>query len=340
MKTPADAGFRMPFEGAPHRRSWMAWPCRPQIWHGGFDRAKAAYGRVAATIAGFEPLTMVANEADVNEAQAICGPGVTVMAMELSDSWMRDIGPSFLVDASGTVAGAAWRFNAWGDKYPDHAPDAQISRRVLAALGLRCFEAPFVLEGGSIHVDGDGTLLTSEQCLLNPNRNPALSRSEIEENLRRWLGVRAIVWLGQGLENDDTDGHVDNLACFAAPGLVLASVCRDRGDANFAPLAHNRRRLTAARDAHGRALEVVELPIPAPQATEAGRLALNYVNFYLANGAVVAPAFDDPMDAAAAETLRRVFPDRRVVQLPAIDILAGGGGIHCITQQQPAGRTA
>jgi agmatine deiminase len=202
---------------------------------------------------------------------------------------------------------------------------------------MRAFEAPFVLEGGSIHVDGAGTLLTSEQCLLNRNRNPGLDRKDIEANLRVWLGVREIVWLGQGLENDGTDGHVDNLACFVRPGLVLASVAPDPADPNHAPLADNLDRLRCARDARGRALEIIELPIPAPRVTDAGRLAANYVNFYLANGAVIAPAFDDPMDRIAAERLALAFPDRRIQQIPALAILEGGGGIHCITQQQPAG---
>ncbi|HLY55155.1 MAG TPA: agmatine deiminase family protein [Stellaceae bacterium] len=337
MTTPRDAGFRMPFEGDRHARTWMQWPSRPPLWSGSIDRAKAAYAAVANSIARFEPVTMLANEADLKEVRGACGAAVTPMAVPLDDSWARDSGPTFLVDGQGAVAGADWVFNAWGDKYPDHTHDAEVATHVLAGLGIRRFEAPFVLEGGSIHVDGEGTLLTSEQCLLNPNRNPSLNRAEIEANLCAWLGVRTVVWLGQGLENDDTDGHVDNLACFARPGVVLASVCHDPADANHAPLADNLRRLKSARDAQGRPFEVIELPIPAPRENEGGRLALNYVNFYLANGAVIAPAFDDPMDRVAAETLARVFPDRMIVQVPALDILAGGGGIHCITQQQPAG---
>jgi agmatine deiminase len=336
MTTPAAAGFRMPFEGVRHERSWMAWPCREAIWNGRMDAAKRAYAAVARAIAGCERIVMLANQADLAEARETCGPAVEIRAMPLDDSWMRDIGPTFVVDAAGTVAGNAWSFNCWGEKMPPWDKDAEVSRRVLDALGLRRFDAPFVLEGGSIHVDGEGTLLTSEQCLLNPNRNPSLTRAGIEENLRQYLGVRTIVWLGEGLENDGTDGHVDNLACFAAPGTVLAATCADPADANHAPLADNLRRLKSARDARGRAFEVIELPIPAARGSAAGRLALNYVNFYLANGAVIAPSFDDPMDSVAAERLARAFPDRRIVQVPALAILEGGGGIHCITQQQPA----
>ncbi len=338
MTTPADCGFHMPFEGAPHARTWMAWPSRSELWNGRDAEAKAAYAAVAGTIARFEPLVMLANDRDVAEAGALCGEGVEIRAMPLDDSWMRDFGPTFLVDEAGDVAGADWRFNAWGEKFPDHAEDALVASRVLESERCRRFAADFVLEGGSIHVDGAGTLLTSEQCLLNPNRNPSLTRGRIEENLRRWLGVSTIIWLGEGLENDGTDGHVDNLACFVRPGLVVAASCADPADANHAVLTDNLKRLQAARDAAGRTLEVIELPIPAPRFCATGRLALNYVNFYLANGAVVAPAFDDPMDDVAAGILARAFPDRQVVQVPALGILEGGGGIHCITQQQPARR--
>lgn len=334
--TPEDAGFHMPAEGARHSRTWMAWPSRIDLWNGRHVEAKAAYAAVARAIARFEPLIMVANPVDVAEAGAECGPSVEILAMALDDSWMRDIGPTFLVDGKGNLAGADWRFNAWGDKWPNYAQDAAIAAQVLDRVGCPRFQAPFVLEGGSIHSDGEGTVLTSEQCLLNPNRNPGLTKSRIEANLKAWLGARTVIWVGQGLENDGTDGHVDNLACFARPGVVLATGCGDTTDANYAPLQDNLRRLRAARDARGRALDVLELPIPAKRVTAAGRLAANYTNFYLANGAVIAPAFDDPMDAVAAAVLARAFPDRQIVQIPALAILEGGGGIHCITQQQPA----
>jgi agmatine deiminase len=283
---------------------------------------------------------MLAKPDDVSEAQAMCGETVRVEPMPLDDSWLRDIGPSFMIDDEGDAAGVAWRFNAWGNKWPDYACDARVAGNILHDQGLRCFQAPFVLEGGSIHVDGAGTVLTSEECLLNPNRNPTLTRSEIESLLREWLGARHVIWLGRGLENDGTDGHVDNLAAFACPGLALASVCEDPSDPNYAPLADNLRRLRLARDASGSELEIVELPIPAPRVTAAGRLALNYVNSYLVNGGVIVPSFEDPMDRVAAARLARAFPDREVVQVPALDILEGGGGIHCITQQQPARRAA
>jgi agmatine deiminase len=338
IATPAASGFHMPAEWAPHERCWMAWPARADLWNGRERQAKAAYAAVAQAIAAAEPLTMLARPEDLAEARAECGPNVEIMAMPLDDSWMRDSGPTFLVNADGKVAGADWRFNAWGGKFPPWDKDAEIAGRVLDSLSLPAFKAPFVLEGGSIHVDGEGTMITTEQCLLNPNRNPSLGRAEIETNLREWLGVSSVIWLGQGLENDHTDGHVDDITCFVRPGVVMTATCADPADYNHRVLEDNLRRLRAARDAQGRALEIIELPLPARRDTAAGRLVLTYLNFYIANGAIVAPSFDDPMDAPAAGILAKAFPDRHIVQVPALDILEGGGGIHCITQQQPAGR--
>jgi agmatine deiminase len=336
--TPAAAGFHMPAEWAPHERCWMGWPARQDLWNGRHREAKAAYAAVARAIAAHEPLTMLARPEDLSEARAECGPEVEIMAMALDDSWLRDSGPTFLVNTDGDLAGADWQFNAWGGKFPPWDKDAEIAGKVLTELGLRRFKAPFVLEGGSIHVDGDGTVITTEQCLLNPNRNPSLSRGEIEANLRQWLGVSTVIWLGEGLENDHTDGHVDDITCFVRPGVVMTATC-DASDAyNYRVLQDNLRRLRAARDAQGRELEIIELPLPARRDTSAGRLVLTYLNFYIANGAIVAPSFDDPMDAIAAGILAKAFPDRHIVQVPALDILEGGGGIHCITQQQPAGR--
>ena len=203
---------------------------------------------------------------------------------------------------------------------------------------MRRYAAPLVLEGGAIHVDGEGTLLTTESCLLNPNRNPDLGRAEVEELLRQYLGVRTILWLNGGVEDDDTDGHVDNVACFVRPGLVLALNSSDPADGNYAMLTENIERLRASTDAAGRSLEVV--PIEQPRRREMAdgrRLALSYVNFYIANGGIVMPAFEDPQDRHAYDIVQRAFPDRRVMQVPATEIVFGGGGIHCITQQQPAG---
>lgn len=335
-RSPADDGFRMPAEWAPHARCWMGWPCRGSLWGDGLEAARAAYAGVARAIAAFEPVTMLANEAELQEAQAHCGAGVTCDAMPLDDSWLRDSGPTFVVDGRGGLAGVDWRFNSWGEKFLPYDQDALLAERLLGRLGIRRYAAPLVLEGGSIHVDGEGTLLTSEECLLNLNRNPDLDRAGIEDLLRRYLGVEAFVWLGQGLDKDETDGHVDNIACFVRPGVVMAVTCDDPADPNHAILADNLARLRKAKDARGRALEIVELPLPREARYLRGeRLALSYVNYYIANGGVVMPAFGDAHDALAREIVGKAFPERRIAQVPAGDVLVGGGGIHCITQQQP-----
>ena len=338
MTTPAAEGFYMPGEWERHERCWMAWPCRPETWpEGAFDAATAAYTEVARAISRFEPLTMVCDPADVADASLACGPGVEILPLPISDSWIRDTGPSFVTDGKGQVAGVHWRFNAWGGNYPDCEKDQQVGRLVLERLGLRRFEAPLVMEGGSFHVDGQGTLITTEQCLLNPNRNPNLSKAQIEELLKDHLGISTIIWLGEGYQDDETDGHIDEIAFFVKPGVVMAITTDDPGDANFKAFQDNLDRLKRSRDAQGRELEVIPIRQPARRDQNGVRLTLSYTNLYIANGGIVMPAFEDSADDDAYRTVRRAFPDREVIQIPALDIVRGGGGIHCITQQQPAG---
>lgn len=337
MTTPAAEGFTMPGEWERHTRCWMAWPCRPETWpEGAFDAAAAAYTDVARAISRFEPVTMVCDPADVADASLACGPGVEILPLPISDSWIRDTGPSFVTDGKGQLAGVHWRFNAWGGNYPDSAKDQKVGRLMLEHLGLRRFEAPLVMEGGSFHVDGEGTLLTTEQCLLNPNRNPNLGKAEIEELLKEHLGISTVIWLGEGYQDDETDGHIDEIALFVKPGVVMAITTDDPGDANFKAFQDNLDRLKRARDAQGRELEVIPVRQPARRDENGVRLTLSYTNLYIANGGIVMPAFEDPADDEAFRIVRRAFPDREVVQVPALDIVRGGGGIHCITQQQPA----
>ena len=232
-----------------------------------------------------------------------------------------------------------WQFNGWGNKYRPHDRDRLLGRRIANWLEMMTYEAFVVLEAGSFHVDGRGTLMATEQCLLNANRNPLMSRREIEQQLTQHLGVSRFLWLGEGLIDDITDGHVDNIACFVRPGVVALAMPEDRSDPNRGLLQDNLARLTAAKDAAGRAIEVVQIPHPAHAVGGDGRaLARSYVNFYIANGGVVMPSFDDPADQPARLAVQKLFPERKVVQVPAGDIVKGGGGIHCITQQQPAGR--
>ena len=336
---PVRDGFAMPAEWQPHARTWMVWPCRLEPWgsHEGLLLARVAFARVARAISGFEKVMMAVRPQDREEAQLACGKGIEFFEVPVDDSWARDIGPLFVTNERDEVAGVHWRFNAWGNKYLGFEGDAAFGERMLEALDMRMYRGPMVLEGGSICADGRGTLLTTEQCLLNDNRNPGLTQQQIEERLALYLGVSRIVWLGDGLADDETDGHVDNIACFAGSNRILLHMPKD-GE-NLRAMQDNRARLQAARDSVGRHFDVIELPEPAPQERHDGRrLEMSYINFYYTNYGIVMPAFDDPADADAAATMAKVFPDRRIVQVPALDIVQGGGGIHCITQQQPAGQ--
>jgi agmatine deiminase len=328
--TPAEEGFAMPAEWEPHARCWMAWPCRLSLWGDRYEAACQAYAAVARAIAEFEPVTMLAPEPLAPVARLQLGRRVEVLAAEIDDSWTRDTAPVFVADGEGRVGGVAWRFNAWGNRYHPYERDARLARALLDRLRLRAWDGPMVLEGGAIHVDGRGALLTTEECLLNPNRNPTLSQRQVEERLAMYLGVRRVIWLERGLVGDETDGHVDNLARFVAPGRAMLAWTDDPADPNAEIVADAESRLRAA------GLQVVRLPLPAPRPG----LVLSYVNFYIADGAVFVPAFDDPADAQAAELIGRALPGRRVTQLPALDIVRGGGGIHCITREQPAGQGA
>ncbi len=326
----------MPAEWAPHKRCWMSWPSRETVWGERLAAARDAAAEVATTVAELEPVTMIANPEDLAEVSLRFGAGVSCLPMQHDDSWMRDIGPSFVIDGKGGGAGIAWRFNAWGGKFADYEKDAAIAGLVLEHLKMEQVAAPLVMEGGAFHVDGEGTLITTEQCLLNPNRNPTLWREEIERLLTAHLGIKKTIWLGQGLTGDQTDGHVDSLACFVKPGVVLALASYDSEDANYEALQDNLKRLRAATDAQGRDLEVIEVEQPRARSDEKGRrMALSYVSLYIANGGVIMPSFEDPADQKAYDTVAQCFPDRKVAQVPALDLVSGSGGIHCITLQQP-----
>ncbi len=336
MPTPAELGFVMPAEWEPHARCWMAWPCRRATWGDAMDAARDAYAAVARAIAAFEPVTMLCNPADVAEASLACGRGIDVLPMETDDSWTRDIGPTFLVDRRGGLAGVDWRFNGYGEKFRPYDRDADLARRLLERTGAGRFAAPIVLEGGAIHSDGEGTLLVTETAILNRNRNPGLDRRDAERVLCDHLGAARVIWLPGGLEDDETDGHVDNVACFVRPGVVLALTTDDPSDGNHAVLHENLAVLRGAVDAAERPLQVLTVAQPPRRERQGRRLALSYVNLYVANGGVVMPEFEAATDDKAYRVVRDAFRDRRVVRVPALDIVAGGGGIHCVTQQQPA----
>jgi agmatine deiminase len=356
--TPAADGFRMPGEFEPHSGCWLAWPERTDNWRQGAKPAQEAYAAVATAIAASEPVTMAVSDAQFENCRALLPPEVRVVEISTDDAWLRDTGPTFVVDGEGRRRGVDWRFNAWGGTegglYFPWDRDDRVAAKVLEIEGDDRYRAPIVLEGGAIHVDGEGTVLTTEECLLNPNRNPELSREQIERVLLDHLGAEKVIWLGAGVFEDETDGHVDNLACFARPGMVLLTWTDDEDDPQHQISRDARERLEAATDARGRSPEVVLLPSPGPleiSAEEAegvdtaegtiprragDRLAASYVNFDLGNSRIVYPLLDPRHDEDAAAILQRVFPEREVVGVPAREILLGGGNVHCITQQVPA----
>jgi agmatine deiminase len=356
--TPAADGYHMPAEFERHSRCWMLWPERSDNWRALAAPAQRAFAAVAEAIAASEPVTMGVSAARYDACRAMLSAAVDVVELPADDAWMRDVGPTFVVDGSGGLRGVDWRFNAWGGHdgglYASWERDERVAGRVLDAERADRYAAPIVLEGGSIHCDGEGTVLTTEECLLNPNRNPGRSREEIERSLCDYLGAERVIWLGRGLPGDETDGHVDNLACFARPGAVLLAWCDDESDPQHEISEDARTRLADARDARGRSLEVVLMPTPGPlltseddvreievvagsRARRAGeRLAASYVNFYLANDRVVFPLLDERRDEEVARLLGQCFPGREPIGVPAREILLGGGNIHCITQQVPA----
>jgi agmatine deiminase len=357
--TPAADGFHMPAEFAPHRGCWLLWPERPDNWREGARPAQRAFAQVALAIAQFEPVTVGVSPAHFLVARSLLDERIRLVEMAHDDAWMRDVGPTCVLDRRGEVRGVDWRFNAWGGLsgglYFPWDQDDLVARKVLEIEGFARYRAPLINEGGAIHVDGQGTALVTEECLLNGNRNPELSRQQIELALRDYLGVSVVIWLGRGVCNDETGGHIDNLACFVRPGAVCLNWSDRRRDPQHAISQDAWERLHDARDARGRRLEVTRLPMPGPlrlTAREAAgivtgegakvrrageRLAGSYVNFYIANGGIVMPLLDARTDQSAAQRLKRLFPGRRVAGVPARDILLGGGNIHCITQQIPQG---
>jgi agmatine deiminase len=334
---PKQDGFRMPAEWHPHERCWMAWPCHLDTWSAiGLHRAQIAYLQIAKAINQFEPVTMLVNPCDIDVAREMCGNKIAIQPLEITDSWTRDTGPSFLVNDNNELAGVDWIHNAWGENYPDYAKDNIIAQEVIKFTRAKQYKAPLVMEGGSFHVDGDGTLLTTRECLLNPNRNPSLTQQDIERYLDEHLNCKKIIWLNKGLLGDETDGHVDEIACFIGPGKVLALISHDKQDANYHVLQENLAILNSATDAKGRKLDVYTVEQPPATYLNDERLTLSYINFYLANKGIVMPAFGyDAQDRAAYELFIRLFPGYKVVQILSLDLFSGGGGIHCITQQQP-----
>jgi agmatine deiminase len=328
--------LHMPAESAPHERTVMCWPAREELYGALMADAEAAHALVANTIARFEPVTMIADVGAGERAADTCGRGVDVVELPIDDSWYRDSGPIYVTDGERRVA-LDWTFNAWGGKFAPYDDDAAVARRYAASVGDVVRTIPIVLEGGAIAVDGVGTLVTTEQCLLHPNRNPLLSRMEIESVLKAELGVATIVWLPHGLAlDDDTDGHVDNIAAFARPGTLLVQGCDDESEDDWLRTNVNVRCARGAIDALGEPIDVVEIPVLPFTEIGGERVVVPYLNYYVGNGVVVVPVCGHPADADMLAIIAAQYPDREVLGLDVGAVLAyGGGGIHCITQQVP-----
>jgi len=326
----------MPAEWSPHERTLIAWPAREDAWRGAtIEQARDVHAQVVAAVAAFEPVTLVVDPAHAQDARSrVTAANVELFEAPLDDSWLRDTGPLVVFGPEGHRAGIDFRFNAWGEAFAPYDKDAAIAARLLEHLGIERFASPLVLEGGSIAVDGMGRLVTTEQCLLNRNRNPLLDRAEIEAELGAHLGAEQVVWLGRGLVEDaDTDGHVDNVCAFLAPRRALLQVAAD-DDPNAAAAQDNARRLVAA----GVEVERFEL-LPRTTRADGSVVAIPYLNFYLCNGAAIVPLGeqDAEMDAEALRRLGVLLPGREIVGVPGRTLALGGGGVHCITQQVPAG---
>ncbi|WP_455359237.1 agmatine deiminase family protein [Streptomyces sp. SYSU K21746] len=343
MTTPAADGFRMPPEWAPHERTWMAWPGPNPTFTNDEELAEArsAWAAVARAVRRFEPVTVVVGPGQSEGARELLGPDIELVERELDDAWMRDIGPTFVTDGNGRLAAVDWTFNGWGaQEWARWEHDSKIARYVSDLAGTRTYSTPLVNEGGAIHTDGEGTVLLTDTVQLGAGRNPEWTREQVEAEIHAHLGTEKAIWLPHGLSGDygmyGTQGHVDIVAAFARPGVVVVHSQQDPAHPDYERSKEYAALLRTATDAKGRLLEVVEVPAPTVLQDEDGHwVDYSYINHYLCNGGVVLCAFDDLRDEIAAGIFRRLFPERTVTLVDARTIFAGGGGIHCITQQQP-----
>jgi agmatine deiminase len=351
-ETPRELGYRMPAEWEPHEATWLAWPHNPEDWPGKFQAIPWLYAEIVRLLAAHEFVHLIVEDAKAE--QRVTGileraganlDRVSFHQWPTDRGWTRDSGPIFVRNAQGGVGVTNWRFNAWA-KYDDWKLDHELPRRVRELLGVPAWEPSVqnengtkcVLEGGSIDVNGAGILLTTEECLLSEvqQRNPGVSREQLERAFHDYLGIDQVLWLNRGIAGDDTHGHIDDITRFVTPTTIVTAVEPNTSDANHAPLAENLTRLKAARTLDGKPFELVELPLPRPVIFRGQRLPASYANFYIANGVVLVPTFHDPNDRIALNTLAEVFPGREVIGIHCVDLVWGLGTLHCMTQQQPA----
>jgi agmatine deiminase len=343
--TPAGLGYRMPAEWHRHAATWLTWPKDPVTWPDRVPAVQEIFLQFIDALTPHERVCLLVDDADVAESvRQRCRGRAAVLAnlqlieLQTVDSWIRDYGPNFLLGPDGQLAFNHWRFNAWGGKYESLMRDASVPARLAALADVTRFEPGIVLEGGSIDVNGAGTVLTTEQCLLHPNRNPDRSRADLEACLREYLGVQQVLWLGEGIEGDDTDGHIDDITRFVATDTIVTAVEDDPADPNHGLLWDNLARLRASRQPDGDPWRIVTLPMPGYVMADGDRLPASYANFYIANEVVLAPMYAHANDAVAISVLQGLFPAHRIVPIQCEPLVWGMGSIHCVTQQQPLGR--
>jgi len=341
---PKEKNYRMPAEWEKHACCWMQWPhdnpefnsyAEVPTWsHFDIEKGRIAWAIVANTISKLEQVKMIVHPDNIKNAKKILDPKVEIIKFINDDGWARDSGAIFILNSEKKLGGIDWEFNGWG-KFSPYDSDNKIARFMIEHSSATYFKSDMILEGGSIHVDGEGTLITTEQCLLNKNRNPSLLKEDIEENLRKFLGVNKIIWLKHGTD-EGTDGHVDNVACFIKPGTVMALTCSDKKDSYHEKINENLEVLKTSTDNQGRRLNVIELEMSYKRLIPNVDEPSSYINFYIANNGIVMPSFnDEKADNKAKRVIQSAFPDRKIISINGIDISMGGGNVHCITQQQP-----
>lgn len=338
--------YSLPAEWEPHQATWLSWPHKDASWPGKLDVIQPVYAQMVAALARSEPVHINVNNAEMEQHARKLLKDVEAKGevyfhhFPTNDAWCRDHGAIIVKKRNpkpgeSTLLATDWDYNAWGNKYPPHDLDNRIPARMAEVLGIPTVKGGMVLEGGSIDCNGDGVILTSESCLLNPNRNPTMTRDQIEQRLIDLLGIEKILWLGDGIVGDDTDGHVDDMTRFVAPNVILTAVEDDENDDNHEPLTENLRRLETMTDKHGRPFEIVTLPMPQPVTYEDQRLPASYANFYIGNSVVLLPTYGGPKDDQAKRILAELFPGREVVGIDCTDLIWGLGAFHCLTQQVP-----
>lgn len=358
--TPKSDGFRMPGEFEEHAGTWMLWPMRTDTWRSGAKPAQKTFAQVAKAISQFEQVTVCVNREQYENARAMLDNDIRVVEVSSNDSWMRDIGPSFVINDKGDVRGVDWRFNAWGGLdeglYFPWDQDQLVKQKVMEIENIDRYNAKhFVLEGGAIHVDGEGTVITTEQCVLNANRNGDMPKEEVEKNLKDYLNAEKVIWVKDGLVGDETDGHVDEILFYVRPGEIALGWTEDPEHPHYEVLHKAYDQLKDEKDAKGRTLKIHKIPMPKQVSITAEESAeidfsteafdrsgdtsfiATYINCYLCNGGLVLPAFGDPADEEAVRIFQEIYPDRKIVSVETREVSLGGGNIHCITQQQPKG---